>query len=147
MHEPVERAMNALARQRVLLAEDDEAARRLLARCLRDMDLDVVEVGDGGRVLVEITSQYKEGRSPLDLSLIVTDVRMPIMTGIDAFKGIRAAHWRTPVIVVTAYETAEVHDVVERFGATLLVKPIDLDEFEAQVRRALTTASLRRSGR
>jgi two-component system response regulator AtoC len=136
--------MTTLAGKRVLLAEDDEAARRLLARCLREMDLDVIEVGDGGRMLVEITSQYKGGRSPQDLSLIVTDVRMPIMTGIDAFKGIRAAHWRTPVIIVTAYETSEVRDVVERFGATLLIKPIDLDEFEAQVRRALTTARILR---
>lgn len=124
-------------KKRVLLAEDDPVARRILARALREMGLDVVEVGDGGRMLVAITSHYKDGRSPLDLDLIVTDVRMPVMSGLDAFKGVRAAHWRTPVIIVTAYETDEVRDVVMRFGATLLVKPIDLETFEAKVREAL----------
>lgn len=134
-----------VAGKRVLLAEDDTAARRILARILRQMGLDVVEVADGGRMLVEITSLYKNGRSPLELDLIVTDVRMPVMSGLDAFKGVRAAHWHTPVIIVTAYETPDVRDTVERFGASLLVKPLDLDEFESTVRRALESATMLRS--
>lgn len=120
--------------RRVLLAEDDGSARRVLARSLREMGFDVEEAEDGGRLLVAITSHYKEGRSPLDLDLIVTDVNMPVMSGMDAFKGLRAAHWNTPVIIVTAFETADVRDVVERLSATLLLKPLDLDVFEATVR-------------
>lgn len=134
-----------LAGRRVLLAEDDAASRRLLARCLRQMNLDVIEAADGGRMLVEITSLYKDGHTPRELDLIVTDVRMPVMSGLEAFKGVRAAHWRTPVIIVTAYETTEVRDTVDRFGATLLVKPIDLDEFESHVRRLLESTVIDRA--
>jgi DNA-binding response OmpR family regulator len=120
--------------RRALLAEDDASARRVLARSLRDMGFDVTEVEDGGRMLVAITSHYKDGRTPDDLDLIVTDVNMPIMSGTDAFKGLRAAHWRTPIIVVTGDETAQVRDIVDRLGATVLFKPLDLDVFEATVR-------------
>lgn len=120
--------------KRALLAEDDDSSRRVLAASLRAMGFDVNEAADGGRMLVAITSHYKDGRKPRDLDLIVTDVRMPVMSGLEAFKGLRAAHWTTPVIVLTAYETPEAREVVDRFGAVLLLKPLDLDVFETTVR-------------
>jgi CheY-like chemotaxis protein len=126
-----------LSGKRVLLAEDDHAARRALAGALRSLGMDVLEVADGGRMLVAVTSQYRGDHSPREIDLVVTDVRMPVMSGLDIFKGIRAAHWRMPVIVMTAYETPEVRDVVDRYGATLITKPIDLDELERTIRDLL----------
>lgn len=122
-----------IAGKRVLLAEDDASARTIIAKVLRGLDLDVIETGDGGRLLVAITSYYKNGRSPDDLDLVITDVRMPVMSGLEVFKGLRVAHWTLPVIVMTAYESPEVTDAVRRYGAALLLKPIDLDELEALV--------------
>ena len=89
-------------------------------------------------MLVAVTSQYRGDHSPGDIALLLTDVRMPVMSGIEIFKGIRAAHWRTPVIVMTAYETPEVRDAVTRYGATLITKPIDLDALERTIRDLLT---------
>lgn len=80
---------------------------------------------------------YKHGRSPDDLDLVITDVRMPVMSGLEVFKGLRIAHWTLPVIVMTAYATDEVRDATQRYGATLLIKPLDLDELETAVRQAL----------
>jgi CheY-like chemotaxis protein len=119
---------------RVLLAEDDGAARRALARVLREMGFDVVEAEDGGRMLVALTAHYKGGRSPDDLDLIVTDVNMPVMSGVEAFEGVRAAHWKTPVLIVTASDTPRVGQIADRYGATVLLKPLDLDVFERTVR-------------
>ena len=127
----------SLAGKRVLLAEDDASARTIIAKVLRAMELDVIETDDGGRLLVAVTSYYKEGRSPDDLDLVITDVRMPVMSGLEIFKGLRAAHWTLPVIVMTAYESAEVRDAVSRYGAALLIKPLDLDELESVVARML----------
>ena len=90
------------------------SARRIIAKVLREMGLDVIETNDGGRLLVAITSYYKEGRSPDDLDLVITDVRMPVLSGLEIFKGMRAAHWRLPVIVMTAFASPEVSDVVAR---------------------------------
>ena len=127
-----------LAGKRVLLAEDDASARTIIAKVLRAMALDVIETDDGGRLLVAITSYYKNGRSPDDLDLVITDVRMPVMSGLEIFKGLRVAHWTLPVIVMTAFESPEVTDAVTRYGAALLIKPLDLDVLENLVKRMLS---------
>jgi CheY-like chemotaxis protein len=129
----------SIAGKRVLIAEDDAAARTAIVKVLRGMELEVIETSDGGRMLVAVTSYYKGGRSPDDLDLVITDVRMPVMSGVEIFKGLRTAHWRLPVIVMTAWATDEVRDATARYGAALLLKPLDLDELEDVVRRMLTT--------
>ncbi|HEY8029355.1 MAG TPA: response regulator, partial [Gaiellaceae bacterium] len=75
------------------------------------------------------------GRSPGDLDLIVTDLDMPVVSGLDVFQGLRSAHWKTPLIVVTGYDTPEVADRVARLDAALLPKPLDLGLFFATARR------------
>lgn len=128
------------SRRRVLLAEDDASARKVLARLLDDMGLDVVEVGDGGRMLVAVTSLYKGEHSPEELDLVITDVRMPVLSGLDVLDGIRAAHWTTPVLVMTAQPDAkDVRDACSTYdGLMLLPKPFELDAFEAAVRELLS---------
>lgn len=128
---------NDLTGRRILLAEDDASGRRAIAGVLRSRGAEVIEITDGGRLLVAITSQYKDGHTPDEIDLIITDVRMPVMSGLDVFKGLRAAAWKTPVIVVTAFDSPDVRDVVNRFGAFLLQKPVDLDELEATIDRVL----------
>lgn len=127
----------SIAGKRVLLAEDDPSARSVIAKVLRAMGLEVREIDDGGRLLVAITSFYKNGHSPDELDLVITDVRMPVLSGLEIFKGLRVAHWTLPVIVMTAYDSKEVNETVARFGAALLLKPLDLDELEDLVRRML----------
>ena len=63
--------------------------------------------------------------------------KMPVLSGLEIFKGLRVAHWTLPVIVMTAFETKEVSDTVRRYGAALLIKPLDLHELEELVRRML----------
>jgi CheY-like chemotaxis protein len=133
------------ARKRVLLAEDDPSARRALSKCLRELGHDVIEVGDGGRMLVAVAAQYKGDHTPDELDLVVTDVQMPVCSGLDVFKGLRAAHWTTPVIVMTAFETSKVREAVAHFDAVLLNKPLDLDVFEQTV--AMLLAKPRRARR
>lgn len=124
---------------KVLLAEDDDDARKVLGTVLRAMGHDVVDVSDGGRMLVALTSLYRDGRSPTDLHLVITDVRMPVTSGIDVFKALRTARWKTPVIVMTAFDSPDVRDAVDRYRAVLLVKPIDLDELERVVTELLAS--------
>ena len=132
----------SLRGRRVIVAEDDASARRVIAAALRDMGLDVVEIGDGGTMLAAIAGHYKNGRKPEDLDLIVTDVHMPVLDGLEVFRGLRAAHWTTPTIVVTADDTPEIRRAAARLGATLLTKPLDLDVLEATVRALLVPLAI-----
>jgi CheY-like chemotaxis protein len=131
---------SALAGKRVLVAEDDPGTRRVLAMVLRSMGLDVIETDDGGRMLVAIAAQYKDGLTPEDLDLIITDVHLPVVGGLEVFRGLRAAHWTTPVIIVTGSDAPEVGETASRLGAVVLQKPIDLDVLETTVRRLLVPA-------
>lgn len=119
--------------KRVLVAEDDASARRAIAVALRAMGLEVLETGDGGTMLAAVTSYYKDGHTPEDLDLIITDVHMPVLDGLEVFRGVRAAHWTTPTIVVTGDDTSEVRRMSARLGAIVLLKPLDLDVLEAVV--------------
>lgn len=129
---------------RVLLAEDDASARRVLAKVLRGLGLDVTEAEDGGRLLVAIAASYREGRDRDDFDLIVTDVQMPVASGIDIVKNLRRAGWRAPVIVVTAWATPKVQEAVDDYGAVLMQKPIDLDRFEETARQLVKARPARR---
>ena len=132
---------------RVLLAEDDGAARDIMARVLEDIGLEVIPAEDGGRMLVALARQYKDGHSPTEVDLVVTDVHMPVIGGLELVKGLRKAGWRTPVIVVTAFASDETKDTVVSVGGTLLEKPLDLERFENAVRGALMQDGSTRSRR
>ncbi len=109
----------------VLLAEDDDAFRALLASALRRDGFDVVEARTGRELLRQVASRHQAGVAPFDL--IISDIRMPQMTGLDALAGLRAADWRTPVILITAFGDDDARAQAARLGArALFSKPFDL---------------------
>jgi DNA-binding response OmpR family regulator len=122
---------------RVLVAEDDEDGRELLVASLRQMGAEVDAVVDGGRFLVAIASQYRAGNVIPAPDLIVTDVVMPVCSGLSVLEALRAAHWMTPAIVITGRDTPFNRASAARFGATLMVKPIDLIAFLRTAQRLL----------
>jgi DNA-binding response OmpR family regulator len=77
------------------------------------------------------------------LDLLVSDVRMPKLSGLVALKLLRDAEVHVPVILITAFSDTETRAQVAECGATLLEKPIDLGVFRAAVRKALGLTVLR----
>lgn len=122
---------------RVLVAEDDAEMRRLVAETLRRAGLDVTEACDGGRLLVQIGRAYKEGDASHAFDLIVSDIRMPICSGIQILRGLREAHWRTPIIMMTAFGDDDTRRSAEALGAILFDKPFELAELSAEACRVL----------
>lgn len=130
-----------LRKPHVILAEDDGDLREVLAEVLSEMGAEVESVVDGGRFLVSVASQYNEGRTPRQVDLIVTDIRMPVCSGLDILDGIRAARWTTPVIIMTGLQTPTVRARAIKLGAKLLIKPLDLDVFKSAVTELLALES------
>jgi DNA-binding NtrC family response regulator len=125
---------------RILVVEDDPSQREMLSGFLRDLGAEVDEA-DGGRAALDAV----RGRSP---DVVVTDLRMPEMDGQLLLKEIRAVNPEIRVVVVTAYGTVEgaVHCLKD--GAFhYLLKPLDLEEVEHVVRRALESHHLERENR
>jgi DNA-binding response OmpR family regulator len=124
-------------RPRVLVADDDTEMRRLVAESLRKDDYDVVEEVDGGRLLVRIAAIYAFERTVDPFDLIVSDIRMPVCSGLDIVKGLRDAHWRTPVILMTAFGDDETRRRAEALGALLFDKPFQMKTLRLAVRSLL----------
>ena len=121
----------------VVVAEDDPEMRSLVAQCLRRDSYDVFEVGDGARLLVRIGRQYRLDAPEPKIDLVVTDLRMPVVTGLAILRGLRAAHRTTPVILMTAFGDEAVRHEAVGLGAVLLDKPFSMAELRATALRLL----------
>jgi CheY-like chemotaxis protein len=130
-------------RFRILVAEDDAEMRRVIADTLRDDGYDVVELADGGRLLVDVAARLKGSPEGDSIDLIVSDIRMPICTGLQILEALRLAHWRTPVILMTAFGDDATRRQAEGLRAVLFDKPFDLDDLRTAVKNMLLSAGCR----
>lgn len=121
---------------RVLVADDDDEMRALLAQTLRDDGYEVVESDNGARALLAL-SLDRNGEGPRGVDLVVTDLRMPGATGLEILVGLRALDWPVPVVLITAFLDEEVEAAARRLGvAAVLSKPFSLTELREAVHRA-----------
>jgi len=115
---------------RILVVDDDESNRVTLERILRREGLDVVHAASGRDALVILREQ------PVDL--VLTDLKMPGMTGIDLLKATRMVEPDVEVVVMTAYGTVETAVEAMKEGAYDFVsKPLRRMELVTCVRKAL----------
>jgi DNA-binding response OmpR family regulator len=118
----------------VLLAEDDDELRRLLARKLRRQGCDVVEARTGTQLVELVVEHTVEpiGPGQRAAALVISDLRMPGRSGLDVLRLLRRASVQVPVILMTAVGSREVHDEALMLGATAVFdKPVDLDDLAA----------------
>ncbi|HHH11514.1 MAG TPA: sigma-54-dependent Fis family transcriptional regulator [Sorangium sp.] len=121
---------------RVLVVDDEASARRGLKKLLTQ-DGYCVAVADCGHAALERAQEF----SP---DVVLTDLRMPGMDGIELLSELRKMDPELPVIVVTAYGAVSSAVGAMRAGAeNYLTKPIDFDALSVTISRALRNRSLR----
>src|SRR5690242_13981920 len=126
---PIESRPNRVQTARILIVDDDAGQRSLLESFLRGQGYDTVVAASGEEAL----SALRSGA----FNLMISDVRMPGLSGLETLRQARQEHAVLPVLLVTAY--ADIREAVGamRDGAVnYLPKPIDLDELLAIVRQA-----------
>ncbi len=125
----------------ILVAEDDPDMRRLLAGALRRNGHKVLEASDGTEVLDRIESTIWGDRQEL-FDVIVSDVNMPGLSGLDVLAAFRCTNWPTPVILVTAFGDDETHAEARALGAAaILDKPVSAAALCAAVAEATRARS------
>jgi DNA-binding response OmpR family regulator len=120
---------------RILLAEDEDGLRQLATEVLRGAGYAVTPVADGQAALdlLNMSDELPD--------LLVTDVVMPRVNGVELAKRMHIDHPGIPVLFVSGYaDTATREDLL---GAEVLIKPFLLRELTAKVREVLDRAARR----
>ena len=122
---------------RVLVAEDDDSLREMIASRLRRDGCVVVEARSGDEALDVVTSVESGSADVRDLDLVVIDVRMPGLSGLDVIRLLRSWRWKTPVLFVTAYPDHQLLDQARELEANVLPKPFILSRLSRVARDTL----------
>jgi CheY-like chemotaxis protein len=137
-------AQGAGSGQTVLVAEDDPDMRRMLATLLRMAGHRVVEAADGADLLARL-DPCDDGTPPERIDVIVSDVDMPQLSGLDLLAALRCSRWTTPVVLVTAFGDTETRAEARELGAAaFLDKPLDPEALRRAVSAAMGARSLDR---
>jgi len=131
-------AVPVTGRLRVMVADDDPAIRLLFKKFAEGAGYEVVEAVDGEEALLAIAS----GKQP---DLLVSDINMPKMSGLDLIKGVRETLGITemPVIMLTTENSDKSQELAFKLGADdYIIKP-----FKAPLVIARVNAALRRAGK
>src|SRR4051812_19935589 len=122
---------------RILVVDDEVNARTALAELLRDEGFDVETAADAFKALGKHESFLPH--------VVVTDLKMPGMDGIELVKRIRAHESPAAVIVMTAFGAVETAvDAMRAGAADYLTKPLNFDELLVVLDKVLETEQLRR---
>lgn len=124
-----------MARLKILIADDEAILRAGIKSQLASRDFDIVEAADG------LNAWEKIEQSQFDLVLL--DVKMPGLTGLEVLKKIKAEKPSTTVALITAH--ANLHDAIRAIqdGAfDYIEKPLQTDKLDAMIDKALEARAL-----
>ncbi len=124
-----------MSKPKVLVVDDEEALRFLLASELEAEAFEVQSAGDGDEAIELVRAKTEQGDR---FDVVLLDIKMPKVDGFEVLKFVKGKVPETKVIMLTAY--ADVKNAIEslRLGASDFVsKPYDLDDILTSINRAL----------
>ncbi len=124
----------------VLVVDDEPDVRKVVRMTLEKAGYDVVEAEDGEKAIEEI----KKGEHSILLNLIITDIRMPNMNGIDVINYYRKEWPSVPLIVLTGFPDLDMATSMLQHGISdYLVKPVEAEKLRAAVAKAFEQREVR----
>ena len=121
----------------VLLADDDRAVRSTTRRLLERSDFTVVDV-DGAMPALELFRA-----EPAGFDVLLTDIRMPGMDGVQLAQAVRAVVPRFPVVFISGFDEAGDHHLDSMSSVELVAKPFAADRLYTALRNAVAERSTR----
>ncbi len=116
--------------QKILLVEDDKRLQTLIRDELEEENYEIILASDGKQAL----SLLKEGLISVDI--IIMDLRMPNMDGLDAIGHLLKARLSIPIIIHTAYSSYK-NDPLAMAADAYVVKSHDLTELKAKIKELI----------
>ncbi len=114
--------------RRVLIVDDNPNMSNLLSDMLEVFDFSSQRAADGEEALSLLNRE--------DFSLLITDLRMPRMTGLELLKAVKDKYPKLPVVVITGYSTeATERELVSAKADGFLNKPFRMNDIESVLRK------------
>jgi two-component system response regulator PilR (NtrC family) len=122
---------------RILIVDDEQSMRDFLSIMLKKEGYDVVTAENGGGALKAIHAEI--------FDLVITDVKMAGIDGIEVLKTVKEVSPETVAIMITAFATAETAVEAMKLGAyDYITKPFKVDEIKLVIQKALEKRHLRK---
>jgi DNA-binding response OmpR family regulator len=121
-----------MAKYRILIVEDQREVSRLLRSALETLeyDLEVVEIPSGEEAILD------SSRNPIDL--LVTDYRLPGITGLELMRKVRVNHPNAKILLITGQSDPKIRKTIAEAGADgFFIKPVEMADFLDAVERHL----------
>lgn len=120
---------------KVLIVDDEEMAIKLVEHQLKLDGFEVITTTDGREAMDLIKSEEPD--------LVVSDIMMPFMSGLELLELIKSEKKKIPVILVSALDDVEVIQTAIGMGADdFVIKPVNMDELTLRVKRVLANNNL-----
>lgn len=121
-----------MTNKKILLVEDDESLRSTLSLCLDSEDFVVAEAQNGKEALDLMNSE--------NFDLVITDIQMPIMDGIELLSNVQSLHPETPVITMTGFSNLLEDKGTQKLGIKkLLIKPFTFEDMLDAINEVLSS--------
>jgi len=122
---------------KILIVDDDKDMQDILSSLINTEGYEAITAGDGRKALKEIRTHSPD--------LVLLDIRLPEMDGMDVLKEIKKIDKNLPVIMLTAYEDVKGAVQAMKLGAfDYITKPFDNEEMVLNIKRAFQTCYLSR---
>ncbi len=124
---------------RVLVVDDEADIRKVVRMTLQKAGYEVLEAENGEKAIEVINA----GENRLLLDVIICDIRMPKVNGIEAIAYFRKNYPRVPLIVLTGFPDTDMATSLLREGVLdYMVKPVEGEKLKAAVARAMEQREL-----
>lgn len=119
---------------RILIVDDEEVVRQVLARMLKGLGYEVIAEGDSYRAVEYYKSHYKE------VDAVVVDMMMPGLGGRDVYYSLRAANPNARVVLSSGYSRDDsAAELIRETGIEFLQKPYQIEQLAAVLRKTMAT--------
>jgi len=126
---------------RVMIVDDEPDIRKVVRMTLQKAGYDVLDAEDGEKAIEVINT----GENRLMLDVIICDIRMPKINGVEAIAYFRKEYPRVPVIVLTGFPDVNMATSFLSDGVVdYLVKPVEGEKLKAAVAKAMDQRELSR---
>lgn len=127
---------------RVLVVDDEPSVRSIVRMILEKAGYDVLEAENGETAIEALNT----GENRLVLDVVICDIRMPKVNGVQAIEYFQREYPHVPVIVLTAYpETKMAVSFLRNGVADYLIKPVDAQKLRDAVAKAMERRQLARA--